>query len=136
MSAPEVAFGAGLRTALAGSQAVRAVLGDPPRLFAEAPPDPIFPYAVFGEERCEARDAAEAPAFEHGLSVHVFVRHGGREQAQAAVAAVRAALHDQPLTIEGRRAVFVYVPYADVFRTANPAVLHAVIRVKALSEPV
>ena len=131
---PEQALAEAVRAALIIAPGVMTVLGDPPRVYEEAPTEPIYPYAALGEASAAPRDSASAQAVEHALTVHVYTRYGGRPEALDAIAAIRAALHDQPLTIPGRKLVYLFAVFADVFRL-NERTTHGVVRLKALTEP-
>ena len=128
------AFAEAVRVALAADASVRAIFGASPRVYDEPPPEPIYPYATLGEASSSPRDSAGEAALEHVLSVHVYTRYGGRPEALDGVAAIRACLHDQALSMVGRRVVYLFVVFADVFRV-NERTTHAVLRLKALTEP-
>lgn len=131
---PEQALAEAVRSALVASPAVKAVLGDPARIYDEALIEPIYPYAALGEASASFRDSAGSEAIEHGLTVHVYTRYGGRPEALDAIAAIRAAIHDRALTVPGRRLVYLFAIFADVFRL-NERTTHGVVRLKALTEP-
>ncbi len=131
---PEQALASAVRARLAADLGAAALLGSPLRLYDEPPPQPVFPYATLGEASSTPRDCAGGAGLEHGLTVHVYTRYGGRPEALDVIAALRAALHDQPLAVDGRRLVFLYAVLADVFRM-DPRTTHAVLRLKALTEP-
>jgi hypothetical protein len=135
MSAPEQAFAAGVLAALSADAGVRAVLGNPARVFGEEPDVPVFPYATLGESQTTPRDSSTKEAHEHALTVHVWSRHGGRAEAHEVAAAIRAALHDRSIAIETRRLVFLFVVFVDAFRAPDLKTTHAVVRLKALTEP-
>ena len=130
----EQALAAAVMARLRADAGVSGLLGSPPRLYDEAPPQPTFPYATLGEASSTPRDSAGGAALEHGLTVHVYTRYGGRPEALDVIAALRAALHDQPLAVSGRRLVFLYAVFTDVFRL-DQRTTHAVLRLKALIEP-
>jgi Protein of unknown function (DUF3168) len=130
---PDQELAAAVHARLAADGGVAALLGAPARIYDEPPPQPIFPYATLGEATSTPRDCAGGAGLEHGLTVHVYARYGGRPEALGVIAALRAALHDQPLTISGRRLVFLYATFADAFRL-DQRTTHAVLRLKALTE--
>lgn len=129
------ALAAAIFVSVAESAAVRAVLGDPPRFYDAPPPDVIFPYATLGRVEARSADAAEAEAIEHAVTVHVWSRYGGRAETIDVLAALRAALHDAPLEVEGRRLVFAFAQFTDVFRSGDGRTTHGVLRLRALTEP-
>lgn len=118
--------------ALSGDAGVRETLGDPPRLYDEAPPDAAFPYALIGEARV-APLAGHDGAFEHDLRLHVFSRDGGRRAAKRIVDAFYDALHEAPLDVEGARLVSLRFVFADYFRR-EPTFYAATARFRAVTE--
>jgi hypothetical protein len=132
---PERALSGAVRAAALADASVRAILGDPARVYDEHPEDPVFPYATLGDVQSRPADSAGAPALEHGLTVHVWSRYGGRAEALDAAHALRAALHDQALTLTRRRLVFLFAGYTDVMRAGDGRTIHALLRLRALTEP-
>lgn len=131
----ERAFAAAVRAALMANTGVQAVLGSPARVFDDAPEGAQFPYVTIGRVESRLADASGAEALEHIMTLHVWSRHGGRSEALDAIAALRNALHDAPLAVAGRRLVFVFASFADVFRAGDARTTHGVLRLRALSEP-
>jgi hypothetical protein len=130
----EAALTAAICTSAAASPAVRAVLGEVARVYVEAPPQPIFPYATVAGVQSTPLDASgEAQALHHTVTLHVWARAGGREEAATAISALREALHDQPLAPDGRRVVSVFAVFADVFR-ADLRTHHGVLRLRIVTE--
>jgi hypothetical protein len=134
MSGPEWALQVGVRDALAADAGVKAWLGDPARVFDEAPSDPIFPYLTFGRSESQPLDNDAAPAIEQILHLHVWSRYGGRREAKEGMAAIRAALHDASLTLDGHRLASLKATYTDVFRAGDGRTIHGILRLRALTE--
>lgn len=130
----ERALAAALRAAAMADAGVKAALGDPPRLYDDPPPDPVFPYVTLGRVESRPADASAAEALEQLVTLHAWSRHGGRAEALDVLAALRAALHDKPLTIEGRALIFIFAVFADVFRSGDGRTTHGVLRIRALTE--
>lgn len=131
----ERALAAAMRAAAMADAEVRALLGDPARIYDDPPPEPVFPYATLGRVESRSADASGASALQHGVTLHVWSRHGGRSEALDVIDALRSALHDAPLAVEGRRLVFLFAHFADVFRSGDGRTTHAVLRFRALTEP-
>ncbi|MGE3142550.1 MAG: DUF3168 domain-containing protein [Hyphomonadaceae bacterium] len=129
----ERALAAALRAAALADGGVAALIGD--RFHDEPPPEAVFPYATLGRVEARAADAADASAIEHVVTLHVWSRYGGRAEAIDCIAALRAALHDAPLAIAGRRLVLLLATYADVFRAGDGRTTHGVLRLRAITEP-
>lgn len=132
----ERALAAAIRAAASADDAVQSVLGDPPRFYDEPPPDAAFPYATLGRVETRTAEASASEASEHVVTLHVWSRYGGRAEALDVLAALRTALHDQPLSVEGCRLVFLFAQFTDVFRSGDGRTTHGVLRLRALTEPV
>jgi len=125
---------AGLCDALVADAGVQTLLGDPARVYDDPPPDVMFPYVTIGRIESQARDASAATALEHGVTLHVWSRYGGRAEALDVIAAMRAVLHNAPLEIEDRKLVLLFAAFADVFRSGDGRTTHGVLRLRAITE--
>jgi hypothetical protein len=130
----EHALAAAIRGHAMADAGVKAVLGDPARLYDDPPPDPVFPYLTIGRVETRNADVSGAAALDHAVTLHVWSRYGGRAEALDAIAALRSALHDAPLSVVGRKLVFIFVQFADVFRSGDGRTTHGVLRLRALTE--
>lgn len=130
----ERALAAAIRAAAMADAGVQAVLGDPARFYDDPPADPVFPYVTLGRAEARASDAADTQALEHVLTLHVWSRYGGRAEALNVIGALRAALHDAPLDVEGRKLILLLVVFTDVFRSGDGRTTHGVVRLRALTE--
>ncbi|MDO1558116.1 DUF3168 domain-containing protein [Brevundimonas sp. 2R-24] len=131
---PERALQRGLIDHLRGDAALKALLGDPARIWDQPPEKPLYPYLVLG--RLEARSLEGlAGGLEQALTLTCVSRFGGAEEAKAVTAAVRARLHDADLTLEAHRLVSAAVTYSDVFRGADWRSTYGVVRLRAVTEP-
>lgn len=126
----EQALADGLVAALKAAPAVTAILGQ--RLHARPPRLPTYPCLIVS--RMESRPV-EGETVEHVVTLTAASRFGGPEEARAAVAAIRAALHEARPAIAGRRLVTLRVAYADVFPAADRERTLGVLRVRAVTEP-
>lgn len=130
----ERALAAAMREALLAHEDVKAVLGDPARVYDDPPPDPVFPYATFGRFESKPADSSGTEATEHAVTLHVWSRYGGRAEAIEAIAAMRAALHNAPLAAEGCTLVLLLAQFTDVFRSGDGRTTHGVLRLRAITE--
>ncbi len=112
---------------------MQALLGDPARIWDNAPRGAAYPHLLIG--RSESRPVeAEGCGVEHQLSLRCASRFEGTEEAKAVCAAVRAAVHEAPLEADGVRAVSIRATYADVFRSSDHRRTWGVIRIRAVTE--
>lgn len=131
----ERALAAALRDAAMTNADVRALLGDPARVHDDPPPDAVFPYVTLGRVETRGAGACGGEALEHAITLHVWSRHGGRAEALDVIAALRGALHNAALSLEGHRLVLLLAQFADVFRSGDGRTTHGVLRLKAITEP-
>lgn len=128
-----------LQTALIGwlkeDAALKALLGDPARIWDEAPDDAVTPRLTIG--RSESRPVgADGCGIEHRLTLTCVSAFRGTEEAKAVAAAVRTRLHDAAPEQGGVRTVSLSVVFSDVFRSADRRRTWAVMRVRAVTEEV
>jgi hypothetical protein len=129
------ALGAAIIAAARADAAVQSLVGSPARIWDEPPPGAPFPYVTLGRMESRPADASDCDALEHGLTLHVWSRHGGRAQAMDIIAALRTLLHNAALSVAGYRLVLLLASYSDLFRAGDGFTTHGVIRLKAITEP-
>jgi Protein of unknown function (DUF3168) len=125
---------AAIRAAAMADAGIKALMGDPARLYDDPPPDPVFPYVTLGRVESRPADAASVNAVEHALTLHVWSRYGGRAEALDIIAALRTALHNAPLTLSGRTLVYLFASFADTFRSGDGRTTLGILRLRALTE--
>src|SRR5262249_37030703 len=114
---------------------VKAALGNPARIYDDPPPDVTFPYVTLGRVESKPSEASATEATEHAITLHCWSRYGGRAEALQAIGALRDVLHNAALSVEGRRLVFLFAQFTDVFRSGDGRTTHGVLRLRALTEP-
>ncbi len=135
MSDHESALQKALIAHLRADGALQALLGDPARIWDEAPRGAGYPHLLIG--RSESRPvAADGCGVEHQLALRCASRFGGTEEAKAICAAVRAAVHEAALEADGVRAVSIRATYADVFRSGDLKRVWGVVRIRAVTEDI
>ncbi|MEQ1493236.1 MAG: DUF3168 domain-containing protein [Terricaulis sp.] len=129
----EIALAAAVRAAAMDDVGVQGVVAD--RVYDDPPPGVTFPYITIGRVESKPLDSSEREAFEHGLTLHVWSRYGGRAEALEVIAALRGCLHNAALNVADRRLVLLFAQFADVFRSGDGITTHGVLRLKAITEP-
>ena len=135
MSGADAAIATALVEALKAAPAVSTLVAA--RVHADAPRRAIYPCVSLSRQESRPFGAdgdLGADGLEHLLTVTCASKFGGPEEARAVTAAVRAALHNAPLSVAGRRLVTLRVTYADVFRAADRELSLGVLRVRAVTE--
>ena len=131
---PGRALSAALLDRLRADPGVAALIAG--RVWDEPPRDAVHPYLHLG--RVEARPAGAGEpeeGTEFVLTITCVSRFGGKEEAERAGAAVRAALHDATPPLDGHRLVNLRVTYQDVFRASDWRSTYGVTRLRAVVEP-
>lgn len=130
MSAPERALRLALGAALAADAGVKAVLGDPVRLYARRSARAAFPHASWGRAQSVARGADGVDLIEHRLTLDVWCRE---EEPEAVIGALRAALAGMDIELPAPWVLVSLVPaYADVFATRDEQVRRGLVRLRAV----
>lgn len=120
---------------LKGDPTLKALLGDPARIWDQAPKGAVYPHLTVG--RSESRSVAAADCgIEHQLSLRCASLFGGVEEAKAICAAVRAAVHEVPLEDDGVRTVTLRATFVDVFRSTDHRRTWGVVRLRAVTEEI
>ena len=135
MSTAAAALRAAIHTALIADGALTTLLGGA-KIFDEPPSGTAFPYVTIGEARVSDLSADEAPGEEHRLTLHAWSRQGGHREAHRVTGALLTALDDAPLSLSGHRLVNLRFAVADVRREADGRTYHALVRFRAVTEPV
>ncbi|HEY0599363.1 DUF3168 domain-containing protein [Brevundimonas sp.] len=129
----ELALQKALIAHLAEDAGIRAVLGDPARIWDAAPDRPTFPHLLVG--RSESRPVrADGGGVEHALTLTAVSRFRGTEEAKAILAVLRLTLTDAVLAADGVRTVSLRVTFADVYPASDGLRTFAVLRVRAVTE--
>jgi hypothetical protein len=121
--------------ALSGDAALRALVGDPPRIYDDPPGMSELPYVQIGEGTEADWSTATDVGAEHQLTIHVWSRAGGRMEARAILSAVYDTLHDAALTLEANRLVNLRFALSQVWREADGETYHGIARFRAVTEP-
>ncbi len=133
--AASVALRAAVHDALAANNQLVAALGGP-KIYDEPPKAAAFPYVTMGEARIADFSAGSEPVEEHQLTLHAWSRQGGHKEAHVIAGALLQALDDAPLTLAGHQLVNFRFSVADVRREADGRTYHALVRFRAVTEPV
>jgi hypothetical protein len=135
MSTAAAALRAAIHDALVANAGLVALLGGP-HIYDEPPRTPAFPYVTLGEARVEDFSGDGEPAEEHRLVLHAWSRQGGHREAHLIAGAVLQALDDAALAPAGHHLVNLRFSVADVRRENDGRTYHALVRFRAVTEPV
>jgi hypothetical protein len=134
LDSPALALRAAIHAALAADAPLAALLGGA-KVFDVPPKEADFPFVALGEAVVADWSTATERGTEHALTLHAFSRSGGRAEAMAIAAAVQEALHDMPLMLSAHRLANLRATTAEVVREADGRTFHALVRFRAVTEP-
>lgn len=127
---------------LASDAALKALIGDPARIFDDIPsdgsgrPKAAFPYVSIGAAQDVPDLADEYDGSELFLDLHVWSRAVGFGEAKRIASALTARLHEADLTITGHRVLLIERGEQRFLRDPDGLTRHAVLTIRALTEPV
>jgi uncharacterized protein DUF3168 len=134
-TAASAALRAAIHDALTANAALTSLLGGP-NVYDEPPRAAAFPYVTLGEARVADYSTGTETGEEHQLTLHAWSRQGGHREAHLIAGALLQALDDAPLTMAGHTLINFRFSVADVRREADGRTYHALVRFRAVTEPV
>jgi hypothetical protein len=129
------ALRAAVHDALNQHAPLTALLGGP-KVYDEPPRGAAFPYVTLGEARIADFSTGSEEGEEHQLTLHAWSRQGGHREAHIIAATLLQALDDAPLALTDHRLVNFRFAVADVRREADGRTYHALVRFRAVTEPI
>ncbi len=135
MTSANLALRAAIHHALVADSGLSTALGGA-RVYDAPPRDATFPYVTLGEARVTDASSDDGPTQEHLLTLHAWSRQGGHKEAHGIAGALLQALDDAPLAPDGHRLVNLRFAVADIRRENDGRTYHAVVRFRAVTEPV
>ena len=134
---PEVASWALQRSiyqALANSLELVSLLGGV-RVYDDPPQSAPYPFITLGQSVIRDWSTGSEKGAEHGLTLHVWSRSGGKQEMQQIVEAVRKALHDKPLTLQDHYLINLRHKFSEARLDPDGDTFHGVVRYRAVTEP-
>jgi hypothetical protein len=120
--------------ALSADAALTALIG-PGRILDDVPQGTPLPYVTFGRVTAQDWSTGTESGTEHAFTVHVWSGARGKRQAHEILAAIRAALHDQPLAVAGHSLVNLRHEQSEIRRDADGETVRGTARFRAVLEP-
>ena len=121
---------------LCTSDAIKDVVGDPPRVFDAPPRAAAFPYIVIGDDTMSDWSTATESGSEHTVVIHVWSRADGHRQAKLVADAVRDALDGAALAVTGQALIDIRHIETGFTRESDGETTHGALRFRAVMEPV
>ena len=133
-TAASAALRAAVHAALIDDVALASLLGGE-KIYDEPPGSAAFPYVTLGESRVNDFSAGGEPGEEHQMTLHAWSRQGGHNEAHRIAGALLQALDDTPLALADHALVNFRFSTADIRREADGRTYHALVRFRAVTEP-
>lgn len=105
------------------------------RVYDDAPQRAPYPLITLGQSAVRDWSIGSEDGVEHSLTLHVWSRTGSEQQMLEIVEAVRAALHDKPLQVEGHHLVNLRHEFSEARLDPDGDTYHGVVRYRAVTEP-
>jgi hypothetical protein len=132
MPHPSLALQKAIHAALIADAAVGAAISD--RIHDAAPRNAVFPFVTFGDARVGDWSTGTDEGAEHRLVLHVWSRERGKAECWTAIEAIKVALHDVPLALDGHALVNLRFEAAEVGQDRDGITWHGVVRMRAVTE--
>ncbi len=120
---------------LAADTAVLAQLGGAPRIYDDVPRGAALPYITFAAFTARDWATGSDAGTEITFAVHVWSRGAGHKGPHLLAAAVRAALHDQVLTLAVHHLVNLRHDSSETRRERDGDTYRVISRFRAVLEP-
>lgn len=122
-----------IRTHLSGDDAIKSLIGDPPRIYDAPPKGAAFPYLVIGEGRLSDWSGVDG-GMVHDLRLAAYCKYAGRLEVKAIMTAVYDALHEAELPLTGHRLINIRFVFADALRRRDGESYEGVMRYRAVTQ--
>ncbi len=110
------------------------MIGTPPRLYDQAPEDPVYPYVTYGDLRAEDISGDAAALMQAGLTLHVWSRYAGRAETLKILSAMSGALMREPIELANGGEVRVYIQLTDIVPTPDRLGYHGLLRLRCVAQ--
>jgi hypothetical protein len=120
--------------ALAADPTLTSLIG-PGRVYDDVPQSTALPYVTLGPATAQDWSTGSESGTEHRVTVHVWSGARGKKQAHEILGAIRAALHDQPLSLAGHTLVNFRHERSELRRAPGGKAIQGTARFRAVTEP-
>ena len=133
MTSSALALQKAIYARLVADEGVGALVGD--RIYDLAPRNAVFPYVTVGRMSQADWSTGTEDGAEHRLTLDVWSREAGKRECLAVAEAIRATLHHAALVLDGHALVNLRCEGIDTARDPDGITFHAVMRLRAVTEP-
>jgi hypothetical protein len=129
-----LALQSALITSLQASTDLATVMGAP-RIYDDVPPGTPYPYVTIGQTVERDWATGTETGSEHTVTFHVWSRTPGRRQVHLIVGLMRTVLSSAAIALTGHRLVNLRHEFSDARRESDGETYHALVRFRAVTEP-
>ena len=104
-------------------------------IYDHVPRKTARPYVTFARSVTRDWSTGSDAGHEHTLTLRVWAQATGAKKAAAVSDAIRAALHDQALALDGHRLVNLQHEFSEIRRVEDGETLSGIVRFRAVTEP-
>lgn len=120
--------------ALSGDSALKALIGDPARVFDHVPAQSEFPYIAIGEVSASDWNTKTDSGMEQTLTIHTWSRARGMSETKRIMAAVVNTLDQAPLAVTSHTLVLIRFEFARTLLDPDGLTRHGVQRFRAFTQ--
>ncbi len=120
--------------ALCAAPEVKALLGEPARIYDDPPEGAELAYLVIGPTQISDWSGVDR-GLRHDLRLHAYSAYAGRREIKTIMGAVYDVLHDAAFPVDGHRLVNMRFVFADAVRRRDGGAYHGVMRYRAVTQP-
>ena len=118
---------------LAADAGVKALIGDPARLYDHVSASPTYPYVTLGEAIAIDESTFGKLGQEHMVDVDTWSRYRGAKEAKEIMSVISKALHEATLTLSGFDHAGIMLDFSQLLRDPDGITRHGVQRFKAIT---
>lgn len=137
MSAAGWALQKAIYETLRADAALKALIGDPARVYDEPPTSSsfggAFPFVVFGDSRL-ARIPGTDGLVEHDIRLAIHSRYEGRREVKDVAERLAALLDGAALVLDGFHLVSLSLSSSDIFHRRDAGAHQGLLRFRAVTE--
>jgi hypothetical protein len=105
------------------------------RIYSKAPQGQALPYITLGQTVTLDWSTGTEDGTEHDLTLHIWSRADSAEEVHEIMDAVKAVLHDRPLSLDDHYLVNLRHEFAEARIDPDGETMHGIVRYRAVTEP-
>jgi hypothetical protein len=118
---------------LSDDSGIKALVGDPARVYDNVPQDTPYPYIEIGEDTALDGGTATEQGMDLTVMLHYWARDRGKRTVKLIAARVYELLHEQELVVESQSLVLCRFVFGDFLLDPDGVTRHGVARYRILT---